>query len=411
MAINAAGLRDRAAQLAANPEDENAINQLALQLQALDFPPAQQFIVDQALENIHLAWAALFNQQPLGHHHHVHHMGDDDVALPQEQFEDQLIDDDNGFLNLFPDQALAHQHLEQQQEPQDLHAMPEVYQQQQEENENGQAELPNQAAPAVQQPANQPPVQAPIAPPPQQAAAVTERPILDRIREAVTTALQTFVTWILSFVFCMPRAVANINPAPNAQPEALQQPLPAAQQQQAALPAGKIQGQRRLEDHQLGRNCNLEFANAFWDHLQANRNLDQIPALIDQTLQNGAEKPPVGNAGELFPRVQGIQIPELGANQNYLEQLNKLDLRAIMNRNQKMVVCFIVKGEESHLLLVDARTRGQMNYYHYNPQANPAYLQAYQNKQAMVDHLNEAVPIVADTPFVMHAATFLPVEG
>lgn len=62
------------------------------------------------------------------------------------------------------------------------------------------------------------PVQAPEAPVPQPTAATeAKKPLLERIWAAVTSALQIFINWILSVVFCRPRVAGTVDSYPREQ--------------------------------------------------------------------------------------------------------------------------------------------------------------------------------------------------
>jgi hypothetical protein len=105
---------------------------------------------------------------------------------------------------------------------------------------------------------------------------------------------------------------------------------------------------------------------------------------------------------EDFPRIEAIPINRFGEDQNYAVHLNALHHNALHNP-QNRAAAILTKGDAHHVILVDARDRRAVGYFHYNPNATPIYLQGFELVEDLANHLNTVVPIEAENPFRMDA--------
>lgn len=346
--VTAANLRDRAAQLVESPAGIDQIRALAFEIQQFQAPPEQAEIIRQAFENLALAHAAFNQQTNLADQYQIVQMGDGAEQIPE-----RLIDDQNEFLNI------------------DLYN-------------------PQMPLRAIRQ--NQPQIRRQIAAQPNRVnqenpPAVLQTSLLSRIWQTVKTALQTFVTWVLSFVCCIPKPPSGLLPP---RPEQLAPPNMA---QIEDLPPGKFQGRlnwQQIAPEGVSENCALEFLIRFWDHLRQGGSVEEVSELIDQSIVSAAAMDQQGAIRALFPRIEEIHF---SMNLSNIERLARLEFNAIANREQKMRGAVVKIEDDSHVLLVDARTRGGIRYYHFNPQGNPAYFQAIEDFQGWIEHLNREIGI------------------
>jgi len=86
--------------------------------------------------------------------------------------------------------------------------------------------------------------------------------------------------------------------------------------------------------------------------------------------------------------------------QNYQNEIGLINVNAAQAHQIKAAK--IIKGNEVHLVMIDARDRNQLRYYYFNPyMEGGAYLQMFNRLNDLTDHLAEAVPIDANTPFTL----------
>lgn len=294
-----------------------------------------------------------------------------------------------------------------------------------------------------------------------------ELSLFQKIWNAFVSAMQSFIELIASCLFCMPRATAVPPPpavqppvpqpppqhaeegAPIAQPAPNQPPrnegappvppqvigeAPIAQPapqpprdeqvvapapepiqvmpagQPAVLPEGRMQGTSHLHPEAgivFSDYCAREFLNVVWPLIRSNTLVrEQIPQIIDGSLRNGVAKLQAQEAAaderNDFQNIERVDLNRLGEVQDYNQQMRILDQHAVRNPLH-MTSVILAKGDHFHVLLIDTSQRPRVDYYHFNPQAIPAYVQICTTMQAMVDHLNEAIPVEVGIPFTMQA--------
>ncbi|MBX7065833.1 MAG: hypothetical protein K1X28_01250 [Parachlamydiales bacterium] len=334
------------------PENEDALLQLSEQLRNIVEPTAQERgAIEQAFENIALVYAMLADH--------------DGVRPPDEPIAEVLL----------PPHPLG------EQDEFDPVVQANLLQQ------IGQRRLPP-PAPPVQGQAAAPPVQAPrrIV----QLTAPAEPDFCTKILQIFTRAIEMVMAWISACISYCFRNEEQQAPAP--QPP-VQQPQPQVQpQQQAGPPAVQAAPQQQIvveRGVERGTLCCKHMVLRLWDHLQRNGAEDQFPGLVQAAS---------AAAGPVNQRVEEFVIGRLGGTQVYHTELGILDLHAV---NARMNAVLLTKGDEVHLLLTDSRNRREPKYYHFNPYT--AQIQRFDQMAAIVAHLQEAVPVVAETPFALQA--------
>lgn len=341
--VAAAGLRDRAAQFIMGPVNPIQLIGLAKELRSSEFPANQKRVVEQAFANLETAYRRMLDRY---------------VGLQQDHDVDYL----ENIRDLFPDPDEVDDH------PQELPASQQL------------VAPPN---------ANQPLPPAPI-----------ETSLIERIWQAATEALQAFVDWILSAVFCMPPSSASVDPGPNIRtPQLPQNPrvnegLPREGLiAPAVLPIQTFQGSTNWEragGNGMSENCPYAFLVPFWDHLKREENVEGIPELIDRSIRDSVAMDQHAALNELFPRMRSFAIASVREDPKYLTLIDRLQVAAEISQ-QQMAAGVIHKGAESHLILVDLRIEGTPKYFYFNPHADQAYLQIFEVKNHWIEFIDRSI--------------------
>jgi hypothetical protein len=142
-------------------------------------------------------------------------------------------------------------------------------------------------------------------------------------------------------------------------------------------------------DAEHNHNCANAITTRLWAHLLAERNEEDLPDLITAAVAD-LDVNLVGNWD--FPRYA------VNPTQNYQTEVGLINVNAVQARQIRAVK--IVKENEVHLVMIDARNRDQLSFYYFNPYVEDgAYLQRFNRFNDLIDHLGQAVPVEAAHPF------------
>ncbi len=206
-----------------------------------------------------------------------------------------------------------------------------------------------------------------------------EPPLTERIWQAITKAFKAMIQFFKKYLCCC-----------------LISEKPAAPDQRRVVSQRQVTNLEAVGGPAVAENCVREMLVRLWDAVESGEDLSDVrkAELIDASLRKGASK-------RDFPRIESFRLIDLGDAQDYESKMKALIFRARANE-PKMIAAILAKGEERHLILVDARNLAKYNFYHYDPQG-AADLKICDNSHAFVDHLNETVPIQQSVPFTMTA--------
>jgi len=173
--------------------------------------------------------------------------------------------------------------------------------------------------------------------------------------------------------------------------------------------------------------CALNMLRRLWGALEANKALDNTPQtqnFIDAVVTEGTQirrlfKPAevgiddhvaVADAWEgAFPELQffavleeggaDIVAPEGNGRRTYANEINRFQRWAIRDDNPShMLGATLLKGPETHVILVDMRNRHNPRYYHSDSHGRgggPAYVRVFDNPNQFAQHLATVAPYVA----------------
>lgn len=401
--------------------------------------------IGQALGRIGEIFRAEMREMERARQATPHQEGEGDVLQPQ--VEEQLIPPDPAAVNHVVDQfmQIANDLFAQQRAPQPALATQSVP----ESNRLGGIMTAVGAPPHI--PAPVPVATTPItniSTTPSQQPVALEPSLLNRVLQVFQNALETmysWVSWLISSIFCyqnpqldlnqaqipatpqqqiqvQPPAAQNLIPAVSTPPllqspvvqtptepasaaeqppQAPREPNPApvtpvvvqaqpADEPPAADPIPDLfQGVGHIErGEEQGIQCAKAMARRLWIHLLGNRDDNQLSALVSAAVvdQNGG----IPLEDFVFNRL-GLLPTQAYANE--MAFLNVHATRARIN------AAMIMKGDEIHLVMIDARTLAQPKFYYFNPYAENAYVQRFDHIGDLAAHLGQAVPVDADIPF------------
>ena len=266
----------------------------------------------------------------------------------------------------------------------------------------------NQIAPAIQQTNRVQEIT-------QTPTAASEGNIFSRIWNVAVSAIKTFVTMVVSFLFCIPRPRSNApTPQPVVEPEApiqpvvAEEPLPQAPLQpppaplaapleaqpirlggEIPIPVGGYNGRvvidERLENKRMDCYA-LSLIEVFWNNI-LNGSAARIPVWIDGALAVGLKRSNnEGDALDQFHNVEKLQIK----GSDFKKGIQLLEKYARTSAPY-LSAAILEKDLERHILLIDSRVPKNPVYFHIDLQKRPTQLQVVNGFPAITAHCQENI--------------------